>query len=174
VTEEVSHGLVALAHLGKGDLERALAVADRVAMLSDASPTAWHVQLGYQAASEVFLTAWEQRRGDRSLEACARRAERVLDRCCRVLPIARAMSLVLRGRRAHLLGRARRAERLWRAAIEESTARDLPFELGRALYEWGSRLPREDARRSVMLRRSASTFGRIGAAHWHRRALSDL
>lgn len=170
VTEELSHGFAGLAYLMKGDLEAARREADRVAVLSAAPPTAWHVQIGYQAAFEVFLALLEERPGDRGLAESARRAERVLRRSCRVLPVGRAISLLLRGRHASVTGQPARAERLWRAAIREATARDLPLELGRALYEWGSRSPPGDPRRAVLLGRAAEVLGRIGAQYWHGRA----
>lgn len=170
VTEELSHGLVAVAHLLAGDLDRALAIADRIAELSEAPPTAWHAQLGYQAATEVYLAAWEQTgRGD--LAAAARRAEGVLIRSCRVLPVGRPTALMLRGCRAHLEGHRALAERNWRRAILKATERDLPLDLGRTLYEWGRRLPPNDPRRRALLDRAVVALDRAECHLWRQRAL---
>lgn len=170
VTEELSHGLVAVAHLLDGDLERALVIAARIAKLSEASPTAWHAQLGYQAAAEVYLAAWELAPRD-DLVAAARRAENVLIQSCRVLPVGRPIALMLRGCRAHLEGRPEYAERQWRAAARHATDRDLPLDLGRTLYEWGRRLPRGDPRRRGILERAIVALDRAQCRLWRERAL---
>ena len=148
----------------------ALAIAARIAKLSEAPPTAWHAQLGYQAAVEVYLSAWETAGRDDLAEA-ARRAEALFFKSCRVLPVGRPTALMLRGCRAHLEGRTAYAERQWRAAVRYATDHDLPLDLGRTLYEWGRRLPPKDARRRGLLDRAVVALGRAQCRLWQERAL---
>jgi serine/threonine protein kinase/tetratricopeptide (TPR) repeat protein len=169
-TELLSHGFVAVAHQMVGQDEQALACAEAIMTHTGVPPTAWHCQIGYQSATEVFLAAWERAeregRATKPLRSAGDAALDVLRSSCRPLPAGRAIAAMFEGKRAHLRGRRRAAEQAFEAAVGEAVHLALPLERGRALYEWGHRLARDDARRGALLRRAVQALEGAGNAYW--------
>ena len=134
-----AQGLLALAHLRLGDLDRARAVADRILPLVRGRPVAYWTQQSNAAVAEVYLTLWELGYDD------ARKPARQAAKACRtfagIFPFGRAHAHLWQGLYHQLDGKAGDALKTWEKCIDTSEEIQTPYERGRAHLEIGRFMP---------------------------------
>jgi tetratricopeptide (TPR) repeat protein len=166
------HALMALAHLGRGDLERARKEADRTRDLIQAGSanTFWAID-HHLAVPSVYLTCWE--RGlltpaadprQQALRACA-----AAERHARLFPVARPAALRHRGWAEALKGRREEAIARWTRALELACSLRIPYEEALAHYELGRHGDPGSPQRGEHLARARRLFAQIGCADYLRR-----
>src|SRR5262249_54530119 len=91
-----------------------------------------------------------------------------------VFPIGRPFASLWEGLLAQLSGHPAKARRAWNRAIAEAQQLDMPYERGRAFFEIGRHLRREDAERSRFLGRAEGIFADLGGVLDRSRALGQI
>ncbi|WP_437668503.1 protein kinase domain-containing protein [Sorangium sp. So ce131] len=163
----IALGVLSLAHLRSGDARRARAVAERgLAAICEGKPISFYCIIAYNFVAEVFLELWEgAAAGERSaLERSAARACLEVERSAQIFPVQRARALWLRGRHEALLGRARRARRLWERSVEAARRLDLAYDEGIAELALARSTARGEPARLARARRAAELLSRGRAA----------
>jgi class 3 adenylate cyclase/tetratricopeptide (TPR) repeat protein len=172
------YGAIALAHLGRRELDLAHQAAEQILeVLAEAPRAAYFVVLGMSAAAETCLAVWEAEGDSRRTSEASAQAQDVcrrIERYARVSPPARARSLLWRGCAEWLQGRAEHAHARWRECLSESDRFALPYEAARAHYEIGRRLGRSDSARGVHLTQASNGFARLHAETDSRRVRAAL
>ena len=166
-TEILSEGFAALPYMLTGDWDRALAVADDVLALAHIPPTGWHCYLGYLAACEVLLAAWEReleqgRTPSTELRSKARRSCQAMRRCARTFRLSRPHALCYDGQLSWLEGSPRAARRAWARSRSLSIHLAMAHSEARATYELGRHRAAADPRRAVELDRAEQIFAAVG------------
>ncbi len=153
VEEKRARGLLARAHLARGDADAAWLEAEQAAHLSAGSPpTMPHSLTGYASLAEVTLALWQRalREGDGEdagrLALAARRAVRELERYARRFPVGRPRALLARGRLAWIDGSPAAARRAGREALSTARALGMPLEEALAHGQLGRHLEAGEAR----------------------------
>lgn len=172
------HGLLALAHLHRGERRLARESAERALDLITARrPVAYWIQQSIAAVAEVFLALLEVpgiSRGERAeLARLAARACKGARTFAQVFPFGQASALLWSGHLEQHHGELRRARASWDAAHSLASRHDMHYERAQADLALGrfSRAP--DARR-LHLRRAFETFTAIEAAPDAARARAEL
>jgi len=161
-------GTVAAGYLQRGEISRALAVAQRgLAVLRETKIIWGNYIYGASGVIEAYLACWAaepslaapcEHAGAQSVLACA-----CVRRATRTSPACRPRSLLLGGRAALLLGRPRRARRMWTQAAALADRLQLRREQALALYEIGRTSVSGDPSRNFNLSRAAEIFEEMGA-----------
>jgi class 3 adenylate cyclase/tetratricopeptide (TPR) repeat protein len=154
-------GVIALAHLHRGELDQARPAADRVVdELMRSSRPGHGAVFGMRAAAETYVAIWEAEAGARNSAAAARArtACRRLRQYARINPPAEVPGLLWTGCAEWLDRRPRHAMAAWRRCLSAAARFGLPYEEARAHYEMGRRLGVDDPRRSEHLGAAARGF----------------
>jgi tetratricopeptide (TPR) repeat protein len=169
VEELQHHGLHALAHLRRGELEPARQHADKAEqMIAQSRPSAPYAIDGYSTVVEVFLSLWESAsRPEEHKEALhmARRALRHLEAFARVFPVGRPRYWLWKGWAEWLAGNRSRAQRSWQQSVSLAARLKMPYEEALAHYEIGRHLTPSDQVRSQHLDRACALFSQLSAAY---------
>ncbi len=176
----VSHGIIrcygvlALAELHAGSLDRSREAADRaLAALEATRPVAYWTFDGLAAVAEAALSLWETSGSTADAER-ARKACKAARAYARVFPIGQPIALLWEGLHAQLEGDPGRARKLWERCIAEAEGLRMPYERGRALLEIGRHLAPGDPLGRRHLARAAAIFAELHAAHDQARAEAEL
>jgi len=154
------HGLLALAHLYRGERRLARESAERaLALISARRPVAYWIQQSIAAVAEVFLTllATESGASRDDLVRLAARACKGARTFAQVFPFGEASALLWRGHFEQLTGSPRRARASWAAARAAAARLGLLHERAQADLALG-RFTRDEDERRVHLRRALDTF----------------
>jgi tetratricopeptide (TPR) repeat protein len=175
VTRILNRGLLAVAHLRRGEYRLAQEMADTTAdLIGRAWPVTSSTFDGYVAVPQVYLALWEASL-DPSRAPVDVPTERVAEqarKACKALrayaftfPIGRPRAWLYRGWYDWLSGRARRAQKAWRRSLAEAERLAMPYEEGLAHYEIGRHLPGGSPERREHLGRAAEVLARLGAVY---------
>jgi tetratricopeptide (TPR) repeat protein/tRNA A-37 threonylcarbamoyl transferase component Bud32 len=169
VEELQHHGLRALAHLRRGELDQARDHADRAEkMISQSRPSAPYAIDGYSTVVEVYLSLWESAsRPEEHSEATrmARKALGHLQGFARVFPVGRPRYWLWKGLAEWLAGNRGRAERSWQQCVNLASRLKMPYEEALGHYEIGRHLTPADKMRSEHLDRACSLFSGLSASY---------
>lgn len=155
--------LLALAHLRKGDVERAQVLVERaMGLMAGIRPTIVSSFDGYAALAEVCLDLWERAPQDAALARQARTACRGLQAYAAIFPIGRPRALLHQGRYEWLQGRKAQAFKLWRQSLSLSETLGMPFDRALAHAAIGSHLVPEDPQREGHLKLAREAFESLG------------
>ena len=138
--EIVIYGVLALAYLRRQDGEQAQHAAHRAAsLIAQSRPTAAYTLEGYAGVTEVYLNLWMA--GDHATARPAEQARAALRRLARTFPTAQPRAWLYEGLSAHHLGRKRHAVAAWTKSLKTAERLAMPYEQGRAHYEFGRHFP---------------------------------
>ncbi|HLC04347.1 MAG TPA: AAA family ATPase [Anaerolineales bacterium] len=169
VEELQHHGLLALGHLRRGELEQARIHADRTAqMISQSRPSAPYAIDGYSTVVEVYLSSWESAsKPEERKEAMrlARKALGSLEAFARVFPVGRPRYWLWKGLAEWLSGNRSRAQRSWQQSVNLAARLQMPYEEALGHYEIGRHLTPSDQVRSQHLNRACDLFSGLSAAY---------
>jgi serine/threonine protein kinase/tetratricopeptide (TPR) repeat protein len=173
------HGLLALAHLHRGERRLARESAERaLALITARRPVAYWIQQSIAAVAEVFVTLLATSSGASPDERA--RLERLAARACKgartfaqVFPFGAASALLWRGHLEQLTGAPRRARASWKAARAAADRLGLHYERAQADLALG-RFARDAVARRVHLRRALDTFLALAVAPDVARARAEL
>ena len=84
---------------------------------------------------DALMALWRCRPGDRRIRTWSQKADRFVERCASMFPVAMPRALIGRGNRALRKGRARRAAKLWREAAAEAQRLDNPYDQAQAHHQ---------------------------------------
>jgi eukaryotic-like serine/threonine-protein kinase len=161
------HGLLALAHLQRGDRRAARVSAERALDLITARrPVAYWIQQSIAAVAEVFvtLTATASSSGERAeLLRLAARACKGARTFAQVFPFGEASALLWRGHLEQLTGEPRRARASWYAARSLAARLGMLYESAQADFAIG-RFSRDAAERRYYLGCALDTFTALEVA----------
>jgi tetratricopeptide (TPR) repeat protein len=162
-------GLLAVAHLRRGEWERARARADGVMALARRyQPMLFTESHGYEGAAWVYLALWERERApgqppppvaDEARGACARLASLATR-----FPVARPVALRCTGRRLWLEGKPWRAHRAWRRSARLARELQMPYDEALAWLELARTAPPGSPEREEAVRHAMVGFTRLGCA----------
>ena len=158
------HGVTALAHLDRAELDAAHQAAERlIEALTESPRIGYFSELSLSAAVETCLAIWETGTSSRAVSAPAQVKYLCgqFERLARVTPPARARAALWRGCAAWLEGRRDRAAALWQRCLADAERFGLPYERARAHYEIGRRLERTDPERLAHLTRADTEFRQL-------------
>jgi serine/threonine protein kinase/tetratricopeptide (TPR) repeat protein len=172
------HGLLALAHLHRGERRLARESAERALDLITARrPVAYWIQQSIAAVAEVFITLLSApgiARGERAeLARLAARACRGARTFAQVFPFGEASALLWTGHLQQQRGELRRARASWDAARSLASRLDMLHERAQADLAIG-RFTRDPDERRLHLRRALETFTACEAAPDAARARAEL
>lgn len=160
-------GIRALAHLRRGELDRAWRHVMAASRISESSPLLIYYALpGRTSVAEVSLRLWERGYSPpESTESCrslATRAVEDLREFAGWFPIGRPQAYVWQGLHRWLSGRPRRARAAWRRGLAAAKRLDMPHDEALAHYEIGRHLGDGDASGRQHLARASELFARLG------------
>ncbi len=172
VEEKRARGLLARAHLLRGDADSAWREAEKAARLSAGSlPTMPHSLTGYASVAEVTLALWEKaladeedRRYRQRLAPAARQAVRELGRYARTFPVGRPRTLLARGRLAWIDGKVRAARRADREALRAARGLGMPLEEAMAHRQLARHLDPGDSVRKAHREQAARVLETVGVS----------
>jgi class 3 adenylate cyclase/tetratricopeptide (TPR) repeat protein len=159
----LGYGVVALAHLRRGDLDRARERANMIFVKAEKQPTIMYTSFGLHAAMEVFLAlaADDEPRAGMWLKKAARAAS--LMRWLAVHnPIVAPRATLARGHVACARGQLARAMRRWRRALVQTRRANTPYGEALANLAIGTHLPTHDAARAGHLERARAILDPLG------------
>ena len=161
-------GTVASGYLRLGELEKALAAAERGLPLIYETGAVWGNYIyGVSGVIEAYLSHWAAETQPATLRAECRNkallACKHAQRATRASPVCQPQTLLLRGRAALLSGRRASARRMWTRAAAAAEALQMQRELGLALHEIGRLSAASDPGRRKQLSRAAKIFDAMGA-----------
>lgn len=170
LTETLSYGGLAVAHLRQGDFELARHAADSAhQLLRQARTTGYPTFEGYAGAAEVYLALWEaetqQAHGaltQSDLRALATRSSEMLWRYAKTYPIGMPRALLFKGLADWLEGAPADAVKHWQTGLAEAERLGMPYEQGLAHYEIGRHVVGDE--RQHHLARARELFKQLGAA----------
>ncbi len=169
VEELQHHGLHALAHLRRGELEPARDHADQAEkMISQSRPSAPYAIDGYSTVVEVYLSLWESAsKTEEHKEAMrmARKALGHLEDFARVFPVGRPRYWLWKGLAEWLAGNRSRAQRSWQQCVNLASRLKMPYEEALGHYEIGRHLTASDQVRDEHLDRACALFSQLSAAY---------
>jgi serine/threonine protein kinase/tetratricopeptide (TPR) repeat protein len=172
------HGLLALAHLHRGERRLARESAERALDLITARrPVAYWIQQSIAAVAEVFLTllaAPGLTRGERAeLRRLAARACKGARTFAQVFPFGQASALLWSGHQELQAGEPRRARASWEAARSLADRLGMLHERAQADLALG-RISNDADERRLHLRRAVETFTALDVAPDLARARAEL
>ena len=174
------HGLLALAHLHRGERRLARESAERaLALITARRPVAYWIQQSIAAVAEVFLTllATASSRAERAelaeLRRLAARACKGARTFAQVFPFGEASALLWRGHHEQLTGEPRRARASWDAARALAARLGMLYERAQADLAIG-RFARDIDERRQHLRAALATFKALEVAPDIARARVEL
>jgi serine/threonine protein kinase/tetratricopeptide (TPR) repeat protein len=172
------HGLLALAHLHRGQRRLARESAERALdLISARRPVAYWIQQSIAAVAEVFLTLLDTpgiSRGERAeLGRLAARACKGARTFAQVFPFGQASALLWSGHQQHQSGELRRARASWEAARALADRLDMLHERAQADLALG-RFADDGGERRLHLRRALETFTALDVAPDVARARAEL
>ncbi len=168
--EEIyASGMLAAAHLRKGEFEAAFQVAERtVALMRNYPPNTCTQLEGYAGMVETYLSLWET--GSLKGEAGKIRQRSKwslgeLRKLARVFPVGRPRAALWQGAYEWLEGNRTRAGGSWQRAL--AIARDLgmPYEEANCYLQIGRHAEPGDPSRRDHLRRAEALFAELGAGY---------
>jgi class 3 adenylate cyclase/tetratricopeptide (TPR) repeat protein len=159
------HGLLALAHLRRGERDLAERSADTTMelMLANA-PTVFAYVDPFAAVLEVRLARCAPTRPDRTRRRQVSAAAAQLRKLAFLFPLARARHRALAGLRAQLAGRDRRALACFREALAHAERHQLPWDRAHACHLLGRCAALDAASRTRFAEEARHAFARLGAA----------
>lgn len=170
VAEIINQGVLAVAHLRRGDAASARRHAEAAAHLIALQlvPISVATFDGYIGAAEVFLGLLEASGGQpvetrQTLTTAARRACAALHHFAWMFPIGKPRAWILEGCYAWLTGRPSPARQAWRKALRHAERLAMPYEEGLAHYELGRHSM--GAVRRFHLERACALFTELGATY---------
>ena len=158
------NGIAGRLQMRRGDVNRALAAAEKAFQLSQGSlQTSYYTLSGYSGGASVFLAHWEAAPGDRERRKKADQSLRALRRFAATFAVGRPSALVYQGDFQRIDGNVAGALRHWQAALTAATELEMPFQAGRAHLRLGrhASAPEGEARRHLLAAREL--FERVGA-----------
>ncbi|QRN96875.1 protein kinase [Archangium violaceum] len=165
----ITGGLLAVAHLQRGEWEQARARADGVMELARRYPPMLFTEChGYEGAARVYLALWERERvpgqppppvADEARSACER-----LSSFATRFPLARPAALRCTGQRLWLEGRTWRARRAWKRGARLARELHLPYDEALAWLELARTATPGSPEREEALRHAVEGFTRLGCA----------
>lgn len=160
-------GIKALAHLRRGDCERAWTLAAEAADLTAGSPLLIYYALpGRTSVAQVALGLWERGYdppfGD--VRRAARRAVADLRTFAHWFPIARPQAHLWQGVLHRLRLKPAKARGAWRRAAAEAARLDMPHDEALVHHEIARQLARDDPERRTSLEAARRLFEQAGAA----------
>jgi class 3 adenylate cyclase/tetratricopeptide (TPR) repeat protein len=167
-------GLLATAHLHRGDLDSARAAAERaIRLIADTPvPSSYYLIEGYAGVAEVVLSLWERSiaAGSAEQETLATLAHAACKRLlhyARHFPIGKPRALLWHGLWVWLKGEPQRARRAWERSLAAAEKLGMGYEQGLAhsylgRYRQGNRWP-------IHLERAREQFAQLGAQWEHER-----
>lgn len=169
VEEIQHHGLLALGHLRRGELEQARVHADKAErMIAQSRPSAPYAIDGYSTVVEVYLAIWESAsKADERKEATrmTRKALTSLEGFARVFPVGRPRYWLWKGLSEWLDGKRSRAQRSWQQSLNLASHLQMPYEEALGHYEIGRHLTDSDRVRDQHLDRACDLFSQLSAAY---------
>ena len=169
VEEIQHHGLLALGHLRRGELEFARVHADKAEdMIAQSRPSAPYAIDGYSTVVEVYLAIWESAsKPDERKEAIrmTRKALTSLEGFARVFPVGRPRYWLWKGLSEWLDGKRSRAQRSWQQSLNLASHLQMPYEEALGHYEIGRHLTDSDRVRDEHLDRACDLFSQLSAAY---------
>jgi len=168
----IAEGVRALAEMRAGDPRAARASAQRaLAIMRSIQPTSFGMLVAYGSTAWTLLECWETAapHADRELRQEVALACKQLGRLAQVFPVAEPRARLCEGLRLWLLGKRRRAERRWHAALRRATELGMRYEIGAAHLELGRHGVSAAA---AHLGAAAAIFAELGAEHDRRAALA--
>ena len=133
----VTHGVLATAHLHKGDLARARAAAESsLRLLQDMQPTSFGMLTTYWNSASVLLDCRQACTGsteEATLVDLCRQASTQVEGYARIFPIGVPRNLLTRARLFQLRGKHDRAARMFNKALAHADRLEMPYD--RALIE---------------------------------------
>jgi class 3 adenylate cyclase/tetratricopeptide (TPR) repeat protein len=172
------HGVKALAHLHRGDLDHAWLATRRLIEVMAKAPRPRYFALMYlNAAAEVCLARWEAKRTSTDVDEAARIARQLcrdIGRYARINLSAQARSLLVRGSVEWLAGRDKSAHATWRRGLIEAERLSLPYEIARIHEEIGQHCGPADPSRWRHLAQAVEGFRRLNVASDLKRAKERL
>jgi tetratricopeptide (TPR) repeat protein/tRNA A-37 threonylcarbamoyl transferase component Bud32 len=163
------HGLHALAHLRRGELEQALQHADLAEkIIAQSRPSAPYAIDGYSTVVEVYLSQWESAskpEDQKQAVRMARKTLRHLEGFARVFPVGRPRYWLWKGLAEWLAGNRGRAQRSWLQCVNLASRLKMPYEEALGHYEIGRHLTASDHVRDEHLDRACTLFSQLSAAY---------
>lgn len=180
LTETLSYGGLAVAHLRQGDFELARRAADAAhQLLRQARTTGYPTFEGYAGAAEVYLALWEAetQQTERALmqsdlRALATQSSDMLWKYARTYPLGLPRALLCKGLSDWLEGAPAEAVKRWQASLAEAERLGMPYEQGLAHYEIGRHVVGEERQNHLALARQR--FAQLGAAFDLARTQAEL
>ena len=175
------YGLLALAHLAKGDRPAAWQAAEAglrlIAVADLVGP--WAIE-GYAGVAETFLTLWEtgaaldspaniSQTAGHDLKSSAQQACRALHKFARVFPLGQARAWLYQGWYEWLANRPAKAWAAWQKSLVAAERLKMPYDQGRAYYQlgrhrWPEKSGADGRQRQDHLRRACEIFSELEAA----------
>lgn len=182
-TEEIrAHGYLTIAYLYQKQYQKALDTADGiVSLVASSIPSAFTTLEGYAGMTETYLTIWELQEAGKvqpdreyDLKTKARQACRLLRRFANAFPIGQPSAWLWRGMYEWMSGKKTHAFRSWKKSLDFAKQLNMPFDEGRALFEYGRHLPLKDTSRLTYLQAAKACFKRVGALYDLRRVIEHM
>jgi class 3 adenylate cyclase len=170
VTETLTYGGLAVAHLRRGEPQLAREAADMAAQLVRRSPAATYAVFdGFAGPAEVYLSLWEAEGGHPKSEfkTLARQACQAMHRYARAYPIGQPRAWLYQGWYDRLDGQPARAHQAWRKSLTYAARLAMPYEQGLAHLELGQQALPDQVEH---LSKAADIFAALNAAHFLARA----
>jgi tetratricopeptide (TPR) repeat protein len=161
-----SFGMLAIAHLRRGDRQAALeAAAAGMRLIREmATPTGYYSLAGYAGVTNAYLVLAQSDPAGREIHlAQAREACRGLNRFARTIPLGYASACLCRGRLAWLEGKPKVALRAWKKCIAVAARLGMRYELALAYFELGQHLPENHPERASHLALAQEIFAATNA-----------
>lgn len=161
-------GLLAQARMLRGDVQPALACAERaLEVMTSSTPVLYYFKWPVAAVAEVYIALSRSGGYERATREALRRkagsAHAVLRRIAFMNPVAGPAADLVGGCIAWNRKRPRLAHKLWRRSAATAERLRMPYEQARARYELGLHLPAAHPERSDQWRRAAALFETLGA-----------
>ncbi len=135
-----SFGMLAIAHVRRGDHQAALAAAeDGMRLIREMStPTGYYSLAGYAGVANTYLVMAHSDDTHREIYvARAREACRGLNRFARTFPLGYPSACLCRGRLAWLEGKPKAATKAWKKCLAAATRLGMRYEQALAHFELG-------------------------------------
>ncbi len=131
VHEAETIGMLGTAYLYQGKLTEAETEIERAAsLIPDQIPSSYVLFPAFSAIANLHLTKFADDRSNTAVQAKVEKALQDMARFARHHPIGLARSLILQGQYAILQGKHRKAEKLWKKAIQVADKKAMRFDQG--------------------------------------------
>ncbi len=163
-----SYGLLALAHVRRGDNQAARLAAEAGLRLADqlGAPTGYYSLNGYAHVARTYLHLREQDRSSSELAKQSQCACKALDRYARTFALGKTSAGLCRGLAKAIEGNHRAAFKAWREALSHAQQLDaLPYEQGLVHYEIARHASDDDPLRQEEAQLACDIFERLDAQY---------